>query len=63
MTSVVTSTIRYSYTGPPYKLLVIRVCTGIVLAFTLHRLVRTVREQLEQQPSPPQPVNLLDTST
>lgn len=39
----------YSYTEPAYKLLVIRVCAGIVLAFTLHRLVRAAREQFEQQ--------------
>ncbi len=40
----------YYYIEPTYKLLVIRVCAGIVLAFTLHRLVGAVREQLEQQP-------------
>jgi hypothetical protein len=40
----------YYYVEPAYKLLVIRVCAGIVLAFTLHRLVGAVREQLEQQP-------------
>jgi hypothetical protein len=40
----------YNYVEPAYKLLVIRVCAGIVLAFTLHRLVGAVREQLEQQP-------------
>ncbi len=41
----------YYYVEPAHKLLVIRVCTGIVLAFTLHRLVRALREQLEQQPA------------
>jgi hypothetical protein len=37
------------YVEPAYKLLVIRVCTGTVLAFTLYRLVRDVGEWLEQQ--------------
>jgi len=41
----------YYYLEPAHKLLLIRVCTGIVLAFTLHRLLRTVGEQLEQQPA------------
>jgi hypothetical protein len=40
----------YYYLDPPHKPLVIRVCTGVLLAFTLHRLVRSVREQLERQP-------------
>jgi hypothetical protein len=39
----------YYYVEPAYKLLVIRVCAGIVLAFTLYRLVREVGERLEQQ--------------
>jgi len=41
----------YYYLGPTHKPLVIRVCTGVLLAFTLHRLVRGVREQLEHQPA------------
>jgi hypothetical protein len=41
----------YSFVEPTYKLLVIRVCTGIVLLFTLHRLVRVAREPFEQQPA------------
>lgn len=41
----------YAYTEPAHKLLVIRVCTGIVLAFTLYKLVKTVHAQREQQPA------------
>jgi hypothetical protein len=41
----------YHYVEPAYKLLVVRVCAGVILAFTLHRLVGAVREQLEQQPA------------
>jgi len=41
----------YYYLDPSHKPLVIRVCTGVLLAFTLHRLVRSVRERLEQQPA------------
>jgi len=40
----------YFYLDPSHKPLVIRVCTGVVLAFALSRLVRRVREQLEGQP-------------
>ena len=36
----------YYYLEPVHKPLVIRVCTGVLLAFTLHRLVRSVRERL-----------------
>jgi hypothetical protein len=39
----------YSYVEPAHKLVVVRLCGGIVLAFTLHRLVKAVREHLEQQ--------------
>jgi hypothetical protein len=39
----------YYYVEPGYKLLVIRVCTGIVLAFTFYKLVRDVGERLERQ--------------
>jgi hypothetical protein len=41
----------YYYLDPVHKPLVIRVCTGVLLAFTLHRLVRSVRERLERQPA------------
>ncbi|MGH8072091.1 MAG: hypothetical protein ACRERE_44040, partial [Candidatus Entotheonellia bacterium] len=41
----------YYYVEPASKLLVIRVCAGIVLAFTFYRLVRDVGERLEKQPS------------
>jgi hypothetical protein len=41
----------YYYLEPAHKPLVIRVCTGVLLAFTLHRLVRSVRERLERQPA------------
>jgi hypothetical protein len=41
----------YYYLDPAHKPLVIRVCTGVLLAFTLHRLVRSVRERLERQPA------------
>lgn len=41
----------YFYLDPSHKPLVIRVGTGIVLAFALSRLVRRVREQLEGQPA------------
>ena len=41
----------YYYLDPTHKPLVIRVCTGVLLAFTLYRLVRGVREQLEHQPA------------
>ncbi len=41
----------YYYLDPVHKPLVIRVCTGVLLAFTLHRLVRSVRESLERQPA------------
>ena len=41
----------YYYVEPTHKPLVIRVCTGVLLAFTLHRLVRSVRERLERQPA------------
>ena len=41
----------YYYLDPTHKPLVIRVCTGVLLAFTLYRLVRSVRERLEQQPA------------
>jgi hypothetical protein len=41
----------YYYLDPTHKPLVIRVCTGVLLAFTLHRLVWSVREQLERQPA------------
>jgi hypothetical protein len=40
----------YYYLDPAHKPLVIRVCTAVLLAFTLHRLVRSVRERLERQP-------------
>jgi len=40
----------YYFVEPAYKLLVIRVCAGIVLAFTLHRLVKILHEQLDEQP-------------
>jgi hypothetical protein len=40
----------YYYLAPLHKPLVIRVCAGIVLAFTLRQLVRTGREQLARQP-------------
>lgn len=39
----------YYYVEPAYKLLVIRVCAGAVLAFTLSRMLKAVREHLEQQ--------------
>lgn len=39
----------YYYLEPVHKPLVIRVCTGVLLAFTLHRLVRSARERLERQ--------------
>ena len=41
----------YYYLDPAHKPLVIRVCTGVLLAFTLHRLVRSARERLERQPA------------
>jgi hypothetical protein len=41
----------YYYLDPVHKPLVIRVCTGVLLAFTLHRLVRSARERLERQPA------------
>lgn len=41
----------YYYLEPAHKPLVIRVCTGVLLAFTLHRLVRSVRERLQHQPA------------
>lgn len=41
----------YYYLDPMHKPLVIRVCTGVLLAFTLYRLVRSVQERLEQQPA------------
>jgi hypothetical protein len=41
----------YYYLDPPHKPLVIRVCTGVLLSFTLHRLVRSARERLERQPA------------
>ena len=41
----------YYYLDPTHKPLVIRVCTGVLLAFTLYKLVRGVREQLEHQPA------------
>lgn len=41
----------YYYLDPTYKPLVLRVCTGVLLAFTLRRLVWGVREQLEHQPA------------
>jgi hypothetical protein len=41
----------YYYLEPIHKPLVIRVCTGVLLAFTLHRLVRSARERLERQPA------------
>jgi hypothetical protein len=41
----------YYYVDPAHKPLVIRVCTGVLLAFTLHRLVRSARERLERQPA------------
>jgi hypothetical protein len=40
----------YYYLEPGHKPLVVRVCTGVLLAFTLHRLVRSARERLERQP-------------
>jgi hypothetical protein len=41
----------YYYIEPIHKPLVIRVCTGVLLAFTLHVLVRSARECLERQPA------------
>jgi hypothetical protein len=41
----------YYYVDPAHKPLVIRVCTGALLAFTLHRLVQSARERLERQPA------------
>jgi hypothetical protein len=41
----------YYYLDPPHRPLVIRVWTGVLLAFTLYRLVRSVRDQLERQPA------------
>jgi hypothetical protein len=41
----------YYYVDPAYKLLVIRICGGVLLAFSLHHMHKTVREQLEQQPA------------
>jgi hypothetical protein len=41
----------YSYLDPAHKPLVVCVGTGIVLAFTLSRLVRSVRQHLEAQPA------------
>jgi hypothetical protein len=41
----------YYYVEPAYKLLVIRVCAGVLLAFTLSRMLKAVREHLAQQPS------------
>jgi hypothetical protein len=41
----------YYYVEPPHKLLVIRVCAAIILAFTLYKLAKEVHERLEQQPS------------
>jgi hypothetical protein len=41
----------YYYVEPAHKLLVIRVCAGVILAFTLHRMLKAVREHLERQPS------------
>lgn len=41
----------YYYLDPAHKPLVLRVCTGVLLAFTLYRLVRSVRERLEGQPT------------
>jgi hypothetical protein len=41
----------YYYVEPAYKLLVIRVCGGVILAFTLYSVLKAVREHLEHQPS------------
>src|SRR5438132_14258274 len=41
----------YYYLDAAHKPLVIRVCTGVLLAFILHRLVRGARERLERQPA------------
>jgi hypothetical protein len=40
----------YYYVEPAYKLLVIRVCGGVILAFSLCRMLKAVREHLKQQP-------------
>jgi hypothetical protein len=40
----------YYFVEPAYKLLVLRVCMAVVLAFTLYRMVQEVRLQLERQP-------------
>jgi MoxR-like ATPase len=47
----VPSVLIYYYVEPAYKLLVIRVGAGAILAFTLYRMLKAVREHLEQQPS------------
>jgi hypothetical protein len=41
----------YYYLDPAHKRLVVCVGTGIVLAFTLSRLVRSMRQHLEAQPA------------
>ncbi|HXH14112.1 MAG TPA: hypothetical protein VNP04_30650 [Alphaproteobacteria bacterium] len=40
----------YYFVEPAYKLLVLRVCMAVVLAFTFYRMVQEVRVQLEGQP-------------
>ncbi len=40
----------YYFVEPAYKLLVLRVCMAVVLAFTLYKMVKEVGGELERQP-------------